>query len=81
MAGISEIFSQTSHEGQYNIALESGITLLSLYILIYPINYPQIGKTRDSKIPKSLILIFGLSRNASSGNGQNCMECRYHISG
>ncbi|KAF8195565.1 hypothetical protein BJ912DRAFT_1021255 [Pholiota molesta] len=43
MAEISEIFSRTSHEGQYDIALESGITLLSLYILIYPINYPQIG--------------------------------------
>jgi len=44
MGGLSETFSKASHEGQYDLALESGVTLLSLYLLIYPPNYPQIGK-------------------------------------
>ncbi|KAF9475654.1 hypothetical protein BDN70DRAFT_883477 [Pholiota conissans] len=43
MTGLSEIFSQGSHQGQYDIAIDSGMTLLSLYILVYPVNYPQIG--------------------------------------
>lgn len=46
MAGLSETFSKASHEGQCDLALESGLTLLSLYLLIYPPNYPQIGKIR-----------------------------------
>ena len=46
MGGLSETFSKASHEGQYDLALESGVTLLSLYLLIYPPNYPQIGKIR-----------------------------------
>jgi hypothetical protein len=46
MGGLSETFSKASHEGQYDLALESGETLLSLYLLIYPLNYPQIGKIR-----------------------------------
>ncbi|GBE85025.1 SET domain-containing protein [Sparassis crispa] len=40
---ISEIFSRSSHEGQYKDALEVGLTLLALYVLLYPCNYPQIG--------------------------------------
>lgn len=44
MATLSEIFSKASHEGQYDVALESGITLLALYLIIYPTNYPQIGE-------------------------------------
>lgn len=44
MGGLSETFSKTSHEGQYDVALQSGDTLLSLYLLVYPLNYPQIGK-------------------------------------
>ncbi|TFK40789.1 hypothetical protein BDQ12DRAFT_680032 [Crucibulum laeve] len=43
MGELSETFSRSSHEGQYAIALDVGITLLALYILIYPSNYPQIG--------------------------------------
>ncbi|KIM43208.1 hypothetical protein M413DRAFT_398217 [Hebeloma cylindrosporum] len=43
MAGLSETFSKASHEGQYDVALESGVTLLSLYLLVYPPNYPQTG--------------------------------------
>ena len=46
MGGLSEMFSKASHEGQYDLALESGVTLLALYLLIYPPNYPQIGKIR-----------------------------------
>lgn len=45
MAILSEKFSNASHEGQYDVALESGATLLALYLVIYPTNYPQIGKS------------------------------------
>jgi len=40
---LSSTFSESSHQGQYDLAIDSGITLLSLYVLIYPSNYPQIG--------------------------------------
>ncbi|KAF5315168.1 hypothetical protein D9619_007076 [Psilocybe cf. subviscida] len=43
MQSLSERFSKASHEGQYEVALESGLTLLSLYMIVYPENYPQIG--------------------------------------
>jgi hypothetical protein len=44
MEQLSEQFSKASHEGDYDISIRSGITLLALYLLIYPRNYPQIGK-------------------------------------
>lgn len=44
MAALSEKFSEASHEGQYEVALETSSTLVSLYQLIYPPNYPQIGE-------------------------------------
>ena len=44
LTSLSSAFSESSHEGQYNVAIDSGITLLSLYVLIYPSNYPQIGE-------------------------------------
>jgi len=42
---LSEQFSRSSHDlaGHEDEALESGLTLLALYALIYPINYPQLG--------------------------------------
>ncbi|KAL0961154.1 hypothetical protein HGRIS_006126 [Hohenbuehelia grisea] len=40
---LSETFSKASHEGSYEVAQQSGETLLALYIMIYPPNYPQIG--------------------------------------
>jgi SET and MYND domain-containing protein len=43
LADLSERFGRASHEGQAEAALESGLTLLALYLLIYPLNYPQIG--------------------------------------
>lgn len=44
ITSLSEIFSRTSHEGDYSQANETGMMLLALYLLIYPKNYPQIGK-------------------------------------
>lgn len=41
--GLSTTFSNASHEGQYHIAIESGKTLLAIYVSVYPENYPQIG--------------------------------------
>ena len=45
MSQVSESFSKASHEGQYVAAIDSGLTLLALYDLAYPQNYPQIGET------------------------------------
>ncbi|KAJ6584993.1 hypothetical protein B0H19DRAFT_405427 [Mycena capillaripes] len=40
---VAETFRNASHDGVYAVALTSGKTLLALYRLIYPPNYPQIG--------------------------------------
>jgi hypothetical protein len=44
IASVSEKFSRTSHDGPYAVALEAGVSLLALYVLIYQPNYPQIGE-------------------------------------
>jgi SET and MYND domain-containing protein len=44
LTSLSSTFSESSHQGQYTLAIDSGIKLLSLYVLIYPSNYPQIGE-------------------------------------
>jgi SET and MYND domain-containing protein len=40
---VAQTFRDASHDGPYGTALSSGETLLTLYRLIYPPNYPQIG--------------------------------------
>ncbi|KAJ3980674.1 hypothetical protein F5890DRAFT_655974 [Lentinula detonsa] len=40
---LSEHFSAASHDGQYEVAMESSKSLSAFYQLIYPPNYPQIG--------------------------------------
>ncbi|KAI6144743.1 hypothetical protein BKA82DRAFT_16737 [Pisolithus tinctorius] len=40
---LTDRFSSASHEGPFDVALESGLAVLALYVLIYPPNYPQIG--------------------------------------
>ncbi|PSR71742.1 hypothetical protein PHLCEN_2v12390 [Hermanssonia centrifuga] len=47
LPSLSETFSRSSHEGNYEIALASGRTLLAFYAAIYPRNYPQIGENQD----------------------------------
>ncbi len=42
---VSEKFSEASHEGNYGVAIDTGLTLLALYVVIYPPNYPQIGES------------------------------------
>jgi hypothetical protein len=44
LMAVSQRFSNASHDGPSDIALETGLTLLALYVLIYPQNYPQIGE-------------------------------------
>ena len=41
---LSETFSRASHDGPHAEALSTGLTLLALYALVYPANYPQIGE-------------------------------------
>ncbi|PBK93765.1 SET domain-containing protein [Armillaria gallica] len=43
LSKISETFSNASHDGPYDLALDVGETILQIYQLIYPENYPQIG--------------------------------------
>ncbi|KAG6890641.1 hypothetical protein C0995_006617 [Termitomyces sp. Mi166 len=43
LSNLSEVFSKASHDFQFELAVEAGVTLLGAYILIYPPNYPQIG--------------------------------------
>ncbi|CAK5284187.1 unnamed protein product [Mycena citricolor] len=43
VAQLAETFRNASHDGSYQTAFTSGETLLALYRLIYPENYPQIG--------------------------------------
>ncbi|CDO71423.1 hypothetical protein BN946_scf184909.g17 [Trametes cinnabarina] len=43
LPNLSELFSQTSHEGAYVEAIEAGFTQLAFYAVVYPPNYPQIG--------------------------------------
>ncbi|KAJ7672720.1 hypothetical protein B0H17DRAFT_1183338 [Mycena rosella] len=40
---VAETFRNASHDGSYTAALNSGQTLLAIYRLVYPPNYPQIG--------------------------------------
>lgn len=44
LSTISETFSKASHEGNYDLALDTGTTILALYTVLYPPNYPQTGK-------------------------------------
>jgi SET and MYND domain-containing protein len=38
------VFSMTSHDGRTSReALDVGVTILAVYALLYPPNYPQIG--------------------------------------
>ncbi|KAG2155164.1 uncharacterized protein EDB93DRAFT_1131585 [Suillus bovinus] len=43
LSRLTDAFSKSSHEGSYHVALNVGLTVLAVYILIYPENYPQIG--------------------------------------
>lgn len=43
LPSIAEMFSNTSHDGPYDVALSTGQILLALYLVIYPPNYPQTG--------------------------------------
>lgn len=44
LGGLTEIFSAASHDGPYARALDVGTTILAVYCVLYPPNYPQIGK-------------------------------------
>jgi hypothetical protein len=44
LTSLSEIFSDTSNDGPYEIALRTGKSILAVYMCIYPALYPQIGK-------------------------------------
>ncbi|KZP33583.1 hypothetical protein FIBSPDRAFT_720739 [Athelia psychrophila] len=43
LGSLTEIFSAASHDGPYSQALDVGATILAVYSVLYPPNYPQIG--------------------------------------
>jgi len=43
LGSLSQVFSRTSHDGPHRAALDVGVTILAVYALLYPPNYPQIG--------------------------------------
>lgn len=44
LSQMTERFANSSHGGRYDEAFETGLTILAVYSIIYPHNYPQIGK-------------------------------------
>jgi hypothetical protein len=64
LTSLAERFSSASHDGPYSQALDDGYTLLALYLLIYPPNYPQIGESwvvfRQYQSNSLLIFISGM---------------------
>ena len=77
---LSETFSRTSHDGPCAEALSTGLTLLALYALVYPSNYPQIGELYLA-IPNVLVRpgsrMYRI-RNACTGTRENGVECNSH---
>ncbi|OJA09411.1 hypothetical protein AZE42_03077 [Rhizopogon vesiculosus] len=43
LSRLTDTFSESSHEGSYRVALNVGLSVFAMYLLIYPANYPQIG--------------------------------------
>lgn len=68
---LSGVFSQSSHDGPYDRALESGTTLLAMYLLIYPENYPQIGSFHH---PAALPPADSPPRHARARVGEDSLE-------
>ena len=63
---LSRTFSDSSHDGPVDVALRSGRVLLSLYLVLYPPRYPQIGKQligRDRMVGLSTLVV-----------GMHCIE-------
>lgn len=70
---LSSTFTDAAHDAQYNIALDSGMTLLALYLTIYPPFYPQTGKfIRHTRATFTNELLF---RHALSGVSKDELEC------
>lgn len=44
LPALSEAFSSASHGGRHNEGVTKGATLLALYFVLYPGNYPLVGK-------------------------------------
>lgn len=62
---LAEEFSRISHEGEPSEALSYGRTLLALYAILYPLNYPQTGMsltTCGSEIAANLKCLHCLSK-------------------
>ena len=81
LPSLSEAFSKTSHEGPYAEAIDRGLTLLAFYVMLYPPNYPQIGKrlygewTHELERSTDVTL---LNRYACTGASQDPLELHLH---
>jgi hypothetical protein len=72
LSRLTDTFSRSSHEGSYHVALDVGLTVLAVYLLIYPKNYPQIG--REFCIMENIIYSDTVNRYASARDGEDRVE-------
>jgi hypothetical protein len=70
LPALSEEFSRASHEGEYDKALACGKIVLALYLVLYPMHYPQIGKLLTYVICSSQ----GTDRSNSISVGMHALE-------
>ncbi|KAJ7784556.1 hypothetical protein B0H16DRAFT_1492964 [Mycena metata] len=78
IAEVAETFRNASHDGPYTVALSSGKTLLELYRLIYPPNYPQIGMHLLELAKTSWNRIVSENMDASAERAVKA-ECRTYL--
>lgn len=76
LAMLCESFRNASHDGPWDLALETGLTVLSFYLLIYPPTYPQIGESVCSQKDSRRAVI---SRYAPLRNGEDRVERLRHL--
>ena len=71
LSRLTDIFSESSHEGSYLTALNVGLTVFAMYLLVYPENYPQIGRELSMiHLPSADTT----KRNAFVGDGKDSVE-------
>ncbi|KZT65794.1 SET domain-containing protein [Daedalea quercina L-15889] len=81
LPALSEAFSRTSHEGPHKEALSTGLTLLALYALVYPVNYPQIGMhaLELSKTAWNAVVTHSETSNALENDAKSYLVIAAHV--
>ena len=75
LPSLADSFSNASHDGPYEIAVQKGATLLAVYSMLYPPNHPMIGQFSLHWTSASSSIDFRLTL---LGVGKDLLECIYH---